>query len=97
VISIAQFFVSIVGFVALVWAIGAVWNHWWWIRDGRPTLSKSEQLDVDILRAARREVIKQRESEMMTEIADIRETENLLFNPERETELRGFLTDKFDK
>jgi hypothetical protein len=103
-ISTAPFFISIGGFVFLIWTIGAAWNHWWWIKDGRPTLSQSEQLEVEILRAkaftkaaARREVIKGRRSDLATEMIAIRETEDLLFNPDREAELREILAKQVEK
>jgi hypothetical protein len=104
VVSIALFLGTIAGFIAVLWASGAAWNKWWWIKDGRPTLTQFEQLEADILRAkgwtetaARREVIKKRKSDMNVEIASIRETEDLLFNPDREAELREVLTRMSEK
>jgi hypothetical protein len=103
-ISTASFFIWIAGFVFFIWTIGAAWHHWWWVKDGRPTLSQSEQLEVDTLRAerltktaARREVIKKRQSDLVTEMIAIRETEDLLFNPDREAELRDLLAEQIEK
>lgn len=96
--SLIQFFVWIIGLIIFVWAIGAAWNRWWWAKDGRPKLTEAEQLGIDLLRArgftktaARRKIIEERNSDLMSQITAIRETEDLLFNPDREDELRELM------
>jgi len=100
---IVQFLVWIAGFILVLWAIGAAWNRWWWVKDGRPYLTQAEHLAVDLLQArgftttaARRKVVGERRNDVLSEINVIRETEDLLFNPARESELRQHLTKHTD-
>lgn len=81
----------IVGAVALV---GAGWDHWQWVRDGRPLFNEHEQLRIDVLRAggrtntsARREMLRLRQSPFYQTIQSCRDLDDLIENPAREGEL----------
>lgn len=88
-------YVAAIGlFVGAVALVGAAWNHWQWARDGRPSFSKGELLQIDLLRAqgrtltsARREVMRLRNSPYRQTMESFRDLDDLLENPAREGEL----------
>lgn len=95
----AIIFLAVIGlFVGTVALVGAGWNHWQWVRDGRPSFNVHEQLRIDMLRAngrsattARREILRLRQSPYLQAIQGIRDVDDLLTNPARGAELRRII------
>lgn len=92
----AVIFLAVIGlFVGAVALVGAGWNHWQWVRDGRACFNEHEQLRIDVLRAqgrtltsARREVMRLRQSPYWQTIQAVRDVDDLLTNPLRGAELQ---------
>jgi len=86
---------SIVTFVIAIAAVAWLGTFAFWVRDGRPQFTRSEQDCIDRMRAqgrtligARRAVLKLRQSPFASSVAAIRNTGGLIENPASEVELR---------
>ena len=98
--NVILFVGSIALFIAFIAGAGALWNHFQWVRLGRPNFSSAETLQIDLLRAsgltqtaARRKVFALRSSPFAAEVENIRTLEDLMTNPAREHALRSVALD----
>lgn len=80
------------------WWLGRGWDYLTWVRDGRPQLSQSEELQCSKLvydgthpTVARREVVRQRNAGFRQTIDTFRDISDMLHNPDRAQEAAEML------